>query len=148
MTTIKSDPNFYTRASDWLANINYMHRHYGVKNAVAEFDNKKLQQLLEFRVRFIQEEFNELVKATEDRDREEVVDALIDIMVVALGTLDIFEIDADKAWIQVHHANMAKEVGVKESRPNPLGLPDLVKPEGWTAPSHVGNYGRLPTKED
>ena len=36
---------------------------------------------------------------------------------------------------------MAKEVGRKESRPNPLGLPDLIKPEGWTAPSHEGNHG-------
>jgi hypothetical protein len=30
---------------------------------------------------------------------------------------------------------------VKESRPNPLGLPDLIKPAGWTAPSHEGNHG-------
>jgi hypothetical protein len=39
---------------------------------------------------------------------------------------------------------MAKEVGVKAERPNPLGLPDLIKPEGWTAPSHDGNHGHLP----
>ena len=45
-------------------------------------------------------------------------------------------IDAHKAWHEVHKANMSKEVGVKESRPNPLGLPDLIKPEGWKAPSH------------
>ena len=38
---------------------------------------------------------------------------------------------------------MAKEVGVKEERPNPLGLPDLVKPEGWVNPSHSGNHGIL-----
>jgi len=36
---------------------------------------------------------------------------------------------------------MSKEVGIKASRPNPLGLPDLVKPEGWQAPSHEGNHG-------
>ena len=40
-------------------------------------------------------------------------------------------------------ANLSKEVGVKESRPNPLGLPDLIKPEGWEAPSHEGNHGKL-----
>lgn len=38
---------------------------------------------------------------------------------------------------------MNKKVGVKESRPNPLGLPDLIKPEGWTAPSHADNEGKL-----
>jgi hypothetical protein len=31
---------------------------------------------------------------------------------------------------------MKKQVGVKNSRPNPLGLPDLIKPEGWTPPDH------------
>ena len=44
---------------------------------------------------------------------------------------------------QVLKANMKKEVGRKETRPNPLGLPDLVKPEGWEAPSHEGNHGKL-----
>ena len=39
---------------------------------------------------------------------------------------------------------MMKEVGVKPSRPNPLGLPDLIKPEDWEAPNHEGNYGDLP----
>jgi hypothetical protein len=38
---------------------------------------------------------------------------------------------------------MNKEVGIKPSRPNPLGLPDLIKPEGWTPPSHEGNHGLL-----
>jgi hypothetical protein len=32
---------------------------------------------------------------------------------------------------------------VRESRPNPLGLPDLIKPEGWEAPSHEGNHGKF-----
>ena len=36
---------------------------------------------------------------------------------------------------------MEKEVGVKDSRPNPLGLPDLIKPEGWVGPDHADNYG-------
>ena len=34
-------------------------------------------------------------------------------------------------------------VGVKPTRPNKLGLPDLIKPEGWVAPDHTGNYGDL-----
>ena len=77
-------------------------------------------------------------------DAEEIVDGLIDLCVVAIGTLDAFNVDGNKAWDEVLKANMQKEVGVKESRPNPLGLPDLIKPEGWEAPSHKGNYGDLP----
>jgi len=38
---------------------------------------------------------------------------------------------------------MSKEVGIKEGRDNPLGLPDLVKPAGWLAPDHSGNHGDL-----
>ena len=55
----------------------------------------------------------------------------------------MFGVDANKAWDQVYHANISKEVGIKEGRPNPLGLPDLVKPEGWEGPSHEGNHGNI-----
>ena len=43
----------------------------------------------------------------------------------------------------VFDANMTKSPGVKPGRPNPFGLPDLLKPEGWTAPTHRGNHGSL-----
>jgi predicted HAD superfamily Cof-like phosphohydrolase len=76
-------------------------------------------------------------------DGEEIVDGLIDLCVVAIGTLDLFEVDAHKAWDEVLKANMSKKVGVKESRPNPLGLPDLIKPEGWVGPDHTGNTGKF-----
>ena len=91
----------------------------------------------------MQEELDEMKIAAQASDAEEVVDALIDLCVVAIGTLDAYGVNAYKAWDEVHTANMTKEVGVKESRPNPLGLPDLVKPEGWTAPSHAGNHGLI-----
>jgi hypothetical protein len=70
-----------------------------------------------------------------------VVDAPIDLYVVAISTLDLFKVNAIRAWDGVHAAN--KEVGVKESRPNPLGLPDLIKPQGWVAPNHNGNHGLI-----
>ena len=72
-----------------------------------------------------------------------MVDALIDLCVVAIGTLDAYGVDANMAWDEVLDANLNKEVGVKESRPNPLGLPDLIKPMGWVGPDHTGNHGAL-----
>lgn len=125
----------------WVNDIEDMHTKYGVNEKIREFDSEKLKKFLEFRVAFLEEELGEL-KDNMDNP-EEIVDALIDLCVVAIGTLDAFDIDSKKAWNEVHKANMAKEVGVKESRPNPLGLPDLIKPEGWTAPSHEGNHGLL-----
>jgi len=38
---------------------------------------------------------------------------------------------------------MNKRVGIKPERPNPLGLPDLIKPKGWKAPIHKTNHGKF-----
>lgn len=125
-------------SKNWVADIAEMHAKYGVHPVVKEFDKEKLAKFLEFRANFLQEELDELKTA---KNADDVVDALIDLCVVAIGTLDAFDIDSYTAWDRVHTANMNKKVGIKESRPNPLGLPDLIKPEGWVAPTHVDNVG-------
>jgi predicted HAD superfamily Cof-like phosphohydrolase len=68
---------------------------------------------------------------------------MIDLCVVAIGTLDAFNVDPYEAWNRVHKANMEKQPGIKKERPNPLGLPDLIKPDGWVAPTHEDNIGLL-----
>lgn len=123
---------------NWVDDIAAMHAKYGVHPVVSKFDKEKLAKYLEFRANFLQEELDELKTA---KTADDVVDALIDLCVVAIGTLDAFDVDAYTAWDRVHAANMNKKVGIKESRPNPLGLPDLIKPEGWVAPTHVDNVG-------
>lgn len=128
-------------SKNWYKDIKKMHKHYKVHKTVKNMDKETLELLLKFRINFLEEELNEL-RASENA--EDTVDALIDLCVVAIGTLDLFKVDAQKAWDAVHNANMNKQVGVKASRPNPLGLPDLIKPEGWVAPSHKGNHGILP----
>jgi hypothetical protein len=126
--------------SAWVSDIAEMHDKFGVNKVVRSMDADTLKSFLEFRIRFLQEELDEM-KNTDTM--EDVTDALIDLCVVAIGTLDALDIDADLAWNRVHRANMAKQVGIKASRPNPLGLPDLIKPEGWVAPSHADNIGLL-----
>jgi len=120
-----------------------MHEHYGFKNKVADFDRHKLIELLRFRIDFIEEELNELKRGYISGESTDVVDALIDLCVVAIGSLDLFGVDAHEAWDRVHDANMKKEPGVKHTRPNTLGLPDLIKPLGWRSPEHDDNTGRL-----
>lgn len=129
-------------SDNWVRDIADMHSKYGVNEKVRTFDKEKLEKFLEFRIAFLQEELDEL--KDNKGNPEEVVDALVDLCVVAIGTLDAFDVDAYAAWDRVHEANMSKEVGVKPSRPNPLGLPDLIKPDGWVAPSHEGNHGIIP----
>jgi hypothetical protein len=127
-------------SKDWVKDIAEMHEKFGVNEKVREFDSEKLKAFLEFRIKFLQEELDEMKEAS---NAEDIVDALIDLCVVAIGTLDSFDINSYKAWDNVHSANMIKEVGIKSSRPNPLGLPDLIKPERWQAPSHADNIGLL-----
>ena len=128
-------------STNWVRDMNNMHAKYGVHRWVKN-NPDKLKKYLEFRINFLQEELDETQQAAFIyEDPEEIVDGLIDLCVVAIGTLDAFGVDANAAWDEVLKANMAKEVGVKPERPNPLGLPDLMKPEGWEPPSHEDNTG-------
>ena len=89
------------------------------------------------------EEYGETLNAYLQGVAEEMIDGLIDLCVIAIGTLDIAGVDAQRAWASVLEANMAKVPGVKPGRPNPLGLPDLTKPSGWCGPDHSANLGDL-----
>ena len=127
-------------SQNWVQDMAVMHAKFNVNQAVENMSPEVLKEFLKFRINFLQEELDEMKKAD---NADDVVDALIDLCVVAIGTLDLYKIDAHLAWDRVFTANIAKEVGVKEERPNPHGLPDLVKPKGWTAPTHEDNVGLL-----
>jgi len=133
-------------SENWVADINNMHHKFGVDEwFLKNKDNKDLMaKYIKFRLDMCKEELDETYDALDNKDPEEIVDGLIDLCVFAIGTLDVFGVDANKAWDRVYEANMAKSPGVKEGRPNPFGLPDLIKPEGWTAPTHEGNHGNFP----
>jgi len=132
-------------SKNWVKDIQDMQYKYGVHKWI--HDNKdvtdNLRKYLEFRIDFLQEELSETEAALVNMDAEEIVDGLIDLCVVAIGTLDAFGVDPYKAWDEVLKANLAKEVGVKPERPNPLGLPDLIKPKDWEGPDHSDNHGKL-----
>ena len=132
-------------SKDWVKDIHNMHAHYDLHKTFNSLTEEQRKLFLTFRTNFLQEELDELKQNS--GNPEEVVDALIDLCVVAIGTLDAYNVDAHKAWDEVLKANMNKRVGIKEGRPNPFGLPDLMKPEGWTAPSHEGNHGNFPRGE-
>ena len=123
---------------NWVRDIALMHEQFGVNEVVKNFDDEKLKKFLEFRIGCLQEELDELKEA---KNADDAVDALVDLIVFAIGTLDTYGVDPYEAWDRVLVANLVKEVGIKEGRPNPWGLPDLLKPEGWIAPTHVSNVG-------
>ena len=121
-------------SENWVADIGDMHLKFGVNTWQYENKNNKelMQKYIAFRMAMIQEEVDETNAAIKDGNAEEIVDGLIDMCVFAIGTLNVFGMDSQRAW------------DVKESRPNPFGMPDLIKPEGWEGPSHEGNHGDLP----
>lgn len=97
---------------------------------------------IKFRSSLIEEEATELQTAMDECNPEEFIDANIDLLIVALGNLVILDVDVQKAWDEVHTANMSKERGVKIGRETSGGF-DLIKPPSWVPPDHTGNHGKL-----
>ena len=129
---------------NWVEDVVDMHRKFGFHKAVEKMTQQQLREFLKLRLNMVEEEVKETRDAFMHKNSEEFVDGLIDTIVFCIGTLDLFDVDADKAWQEVMAANFAKKRGVKTGRPNPLGLPDLIKKKEWAAPDHYGNHGLLP----
>ena len=117
--------------NSWANDIEIMHNKFKTPQWVENADSYQKKELMKLRMRMLAEEFNETLQAYLQGDAEEMIDGLIDLCVISIGTLDISGVHTQSAWLEVLHANMDKSVGIKSGRPNPLGLPDLIKPEGW-----------------
>lgn len=144
--------------TNWPADIEDMHTKFGVNPVIRNLAPEQLETFLKFRLDFLREELLEAYEAAGytvtfnvertaeplKADRaEDVVDACVDLCVVAIGTMDAFDVDSYIAWNRVHAKNMQKNPGVNPNRPNPLGLPDMIKPSSWQPPSHADNIGLL-----
>lgn len=91
--------------------------------------NKQCKELQLARVKHMQEELSEYAKAVAQNDIEGQLDALVDLVYVALGTAHYENFDFDGAFTEVHTANMKKI-----QRATERSKWDVVKPVGWTAP--------------
>lgn len=126
-------------STDWVSDIHEMHRKFGFHENL-EFN----AEFLKFRIDFIKEELKELDTAILGNDADAAVDALIDMAVVIIGTLDCAEVDSHKAWDEVHTKNMSKIRANNPTRKGSGGF-DLIKPMDWVPPSHAENVGLLAT---
>lgn len=116
-----------------------------IKDFIEKFgfdkDKMDINKLL-FRQSLSDEEYNETFSALGQRDAEEYVDGQIDQIVILIGNLLLQGVDVEKAWNEVHRANMTKQRGVKPGREGSGGF-DVVKPPGWKGPDHSDNHGVL-----
>tara|TARA_R110000796_G_scaffold156_1_gene666 strand:- start:1017 stop:1424 length:408 start_codon:yes stop_codon:yes gene_type:complete len=127
-----------------INDIKEMHNKFQVTEFINNNSDNKLllQKFLKFRLDFIKEELDETFDAYFNRDDVEVLDGLIDILVVTLGTLDVFKCDTPKAWENIHNSNMSKTPGVNLTRPNNFSLPDMAKGKDFKKPD-IKNYTGL-----
>jgi len=85
--------------------------------------------LQRFRNQFMDEELTEYEFAVSLPNREKMLDGLVDLVYVAIGTAYLHGFDFDEAWRRVHEANMKKI-----AKPSIRSDYDVVKPAGWTSP--------------
>lgn len=84
-------------------------------------------------LKLIEEEAEELNQAIIDKNKVEMLDALIDILVVTIGAIHSMGADAEGAWKEVMKTNFAKidkETGKVRKREDGK----VLKPTGWTPP--------------
>lgn len=83
---------------------------------------------------------NEAIRAKDDGEitffLEQQLDALVDLVYVAVGTSYLHGFDFNVAWHRVHRANMAKVRASDASQSKRASPLDVVKPEDWQPPSH------------
>ncbi len=89
-------------------------------------------------LKLIEEETRELAVAIDNNNKLETLDALIDILVVTIGTIHSMGADAEGAWKEVMRTNFSKidsETGKVRKREDGK----VLKPVGWNPPE-LNNY--------
>jgi hypothetical protein len=105
-----------------------MHEKFGLANTTGATHLSKEEK--DFRVAALQEELNEYSDAESLVDQ---YDALLDLIVFAVGSLERHGFPLQEGFEIVMRANMAKEVGQNGSKRGGFKR-DLVKPAGWQSP--------------
>lgn len=118
---------YLTIDSHVFIDIDRFQRYFGVDK------HEMTDQRLLGQIEFLEEELAELRAAYTEGNAHETVDGLIDLIVVAAGTLKMVRANSMLAWSNVMEANMRKAPGTNAKRPNSGGV-DLIKPEGWRPP--------------
>lgn len=92
--------------------------------------------MIGYRLKFLEEELDELRKAINERDLADVADALADIVWVALGTAHYFGLPFDHVWAEVRRANMDKVRVPRGNDPTQKNwrVDVITKPAGWQPP--------------
>ncbi len=128
-----TNSDIFNLHEDLLGDINRFHNKFGFEK------NKKVgipddPELVNFRTSFLMEELAEYTQAITKKDDAGALDALIDIVYIALGTAWLFNMPFEKGWREVQIANMKKIRSKIKSKKRGTKF-DVIKPKGWIAPN-------------
>lgn len=139
---------------DMFFDVGQFHFKFGLETLGSGTPTLLPPDVQQFRENFLQEELNEYREACTAGDLGKAVDALIDLVYVALGTAHMHRVSFNQHWDLVHEKNMLKErrksdiigangetiVDDRSVRGHTL---DVVKPAGWTPPDHQPILDRI-----
>ena len=119
----------------WVTQIKNMHKQFGINY---EGPPRRLSsEEKTFRVLCLDEELNEYEEA---ETMTEEADALVDLIVFALGSLERHGYPADGIFNAVMNANSTKQLAEKKSDSKRSFELDLIKPKGWLGPEkHIND---------
>ena len=143
----EEDLERYTAVLDALNELFYEDHDRPIKiptktDAVREFmdkfslyPEKMTGDFVKFRYERLVEELDEYKQAVESGDSVGQIDALVDLVYIAIGNAILSGYDFDQHFEAVAAANLSKVRGTKKGRENSGGV-DVIKPEGWVGPEH------------
>ena len=128
-----TNKEFFDKKADLIKDIDQFHKKFGFEKneKVGIPDNN---EIVNFRTSFLMEELAEYTQAITKKDAAGALDALVDIVYIALGTAWLFNLPFEKAWNEVQKANMSKVRAKSKSKKRGTAF-DVIKPQGWQAPN-------------
>ena len=128
--------------SDLYARVERMHKHFGIAGANDTAPAALSPDECEFRVMCMQEEVQEYIDASAEAKLEGQLDALVDLVVFAVGTAERqgfkeFSVAVDR----VIRKNMQKQLASKAADSKRNFAIDLIKPPYWRDP-YLGDLVR------
>jgi predicted HAD superfamily Cof-like phosphohydrolase len=117
--------------------VGHFHEKFGLDNVTHHGAHPRSTPpgLMHLKISHLQEELNEFIKARIANDHAGMVDALVDLVYVAMGTAHVLGYPWQEVWADVHSANMTKVRAAEDgSDSKRLSGFDVVKPPDFVPP--------------
>jgi predicted HAD superfamily Cof-like phosphohydrolase len=115
---------------------------------LADLADPEVQERLELKYTHLSEELQEFWQGWSQDDVEQMADALVDLVYVAMGAAHFLGLPWELLWQEVHRANMRKVRATSADESKRDSVHDVVKPEGWIGPDLASILQHFGLEED